>query len=36
LEQAGQGVIIPGDVQKTFRYGTSGHGLVGMVVMGWQ
>jgi len=37
LEQAAQGsggVTIPGDVKKTFRYGTSGHGLADMVVMG--
>ena len=27
------GVTIPGDAQKTCRYGTSGHGLAGMVVM---
>ena len=27
-------VTIPGGVQKTCRYGTSGHGLVGMVVLG--
>jgi len=38
LEQAawgGGGVTIPGNVQKTSRCGTSGYGLVGMVVMGW-
>jgi len=37
VEQAAQGsggVTIPGGVQKTCRYGTSGHGLAGMVVMG--
>jgi len=37
LEQAAQGsggVTIPEGVQKTHRYGTSGHGLVGMVVLG--
>ncbi|GAB0180446.1 hypothetical protein GRJ2_000509900 [Grus japonensis] len=37
LEQAAQrggGVTIPGGVQKTCRRGTSGHGLVGMVVVG--
>jgi len=37
LEQAAQGsggVIVPGGVQKACKYGTSGHGLVGMVVMG--
>ena len=33
LEQAAQGLTIPGVVQKTCRYGTSGHGLAGMVVM---
>jgi len=36
LEQAAQGsggVTIPGGVQKTCRYGTSGHDLAGMVVM---
>ena len=39
LEQAarwGGGVTIPGGVQKTCRCGTSGYGLVGMVVLGWQ
>ena len=39
LEQAAQesgGVTIPGDVKKTCRYGTSGHGLADMVVLGWQ
>jgi len=39
LEQAAQGsggVAIPGGIQKMCRYGTSGHGLAGMVVMGWQ
>jgi len=37
LEQAAQGggrVTVPGGVQKTCRYGTSGHGLAGMVVLG--
>jgi len=37
LEQAaqgGSGVPIPGGVQKTCRCGTSGHGLVRMVVLG--
>jgi len=37
LEQAAQGsggVTIPGGVQKTCRYVTSGHGLAGMVVLG--
>jgi len=37
LEQAAQGsggVPIPGGVQKTRRCGISGHGLVGMVVLG--
>jgi len=28
-------VTIPGDVQKTCRCGTSGHGLAGTVVFGW-
>jgi len=32
--QGGGGVTIPGGVQKKCRHGTSGHGLVGMVVMG--
>ena len=38
LEQAAQGsggVPIPGGVQKTCRCGTSGHGLAGLVVLGW-
>jgi len=40
LEQAAQGsggVTIPGGVQKRYRCGTSGYGLVGMVVWvdGW-
>jgi len=30
----GTGVTIPGGVQKTCRYDTSGHGLAGMVVLG--
>ena len=30
----GTGVTIPGGVKKTCVYGTSGHGLVGMVVLG--
>ena len=37
LEQAAQGsggVTIPGIVQKMCRCGTSGHGLIGMVVLG--
>jgi len=37
LEQAAQGsggVTIPGGVQKTCKFGTSGHGFVGMVVLG--
>jgi len=37
LEQAAQGsggATIPGGAQKTCRYGTSGHGLIGMVVLG--
>jgi len=39
LEQAAQGsggVSIPGGVEKTCRCGTLGHGLAGMVVLGWQ
>ena len=32
--QGGGGVPIPGDVWKTCRCGTSGHGLVAMVVLG--
>jgi len=39
LEQAGQGsggVPIPGGVQNTCRCGTSGHGLAGIVLLGWQ
>ena len=39
LEQAAQGcgwVIIPGSVQKMCGCDTSGHGLAGMVVLGWQ
>ena len=38
LEQAAQGsggVTISGGVQKTRRYGTSGYGLAGTVVLGW-
>ena len=37
LDQAAQGsggVPIPGGVQKTRRYGTSGHGLSGMGLLG--
>jgi len=34
LEQAAQGVPIPGGVQKTCRCGTSGYGLPGMVGLG--
>jgi len=37
LEQATQesgGVTTPGGVQKTCRYGTSEHGLAGMVLLG--
>jgi len=37
LEQAAQGsgrVTIAGGVQKMCRYGTLGHGLVGMVLLG--
>jgi len=37
LEQAAQGVggvLIRGGVQKTCRCGTSGYGLVGMMVLG--
>jgi len=29
------GVIVPGGVQKDCRCGTLGHGLAGMVVLGW-
>jgi len=29
------GATIPGGVQKTCRYGASGYGLAGMVVLGW-
>ena len=39
LEQAAQvggRVTIPGVVQKTCRYGTSGHGLADMMVLGWR
>ena len=39
LEQAAQGsggLTMPGGVQKMRRRGTSGRGLVGMVVLGWQ
>jgi len=39
LEQAahgGGGVTIPEGVQEKGRCGTEGHGLMGMVVMGWQ
>jgi len=31
--QGSGGAIIPGGVQKTSGYGTSGHGLAGMVVL---
>jgi len=37
LEQAAQGsggVTIPGGVRKTYRCGTSGYGLAGVVVLG--
>ena len=34
--QGSGGVTIPGGVQKTCRCGTSGHGLAGVVVIGWQ
>jgi len=34
--QESGGVTSLGGVKKICRYGTSGHGLVGMVVMGWQ
>jgi len=37
LEQAAQGsggLIFPGGVRKTWRYGMSRHGLAGMVVVG--
>ena len=33
--QGSGGVAIPGGVQKMCRYSTSGHGLAGMVVLGW-
>jgi len=33
VAQGSSGVAVPGGVQKTCRYGTSGHGLVGMVVL---
>jgi len=39
LEQAAQGsgrVTIPGGVQTPRRCGTSGHGLAGVVGLGWQ
>jgi len=36
VAQGGGGATIPGGVQKTFRCGTSGHDLSGMVVMAWQ
>ena len=39
MEQAAQGsggVPIPGGVQKMCRHGTLGHGLVGVVMLGWQ
>ena len=38
LEQSvrgGGGVTVPGAVQGTWKCGTEGHGLVGMVGMGW-
>ena len=39
LEQAAQGadcVLIPGNIKKMCRCGTSGYGLLGMVVLvGW-
>jgi len=34
--QGSGGVTIPGGVQKTRRYGASGRGLAGMVVLGWR
>jgi len=37
LEQAAQGgvgVTVPGGIQETWKYGTEGHGLVSMLVMG--
>jgi len=34
--QRSSGVTIPGGVKKASSYGTSGHGLAGMVVMGWR
>jgi len=39
LEQAAQGsswVIMPGGVQNMCRCGTSGHGLLAMVLLGWR
>jgi len=38
LEQAaqgGDGVTVPGGIQEICRYGTEGHSLMSMVVMGW-
>jgi len=34
LPRGSGGVTIPGTVQKTCGYGTSGHGLAGKVVLG--
>lgn len=36
LEEAAQrsGVTVPGGIQEAWRYGTEGHGLVTMVVIG--
>jgi len=39
LEQADQGsggVTIPGGIQKACRCATSGHGLAGIMVLGWR
>jgi len=38
LEQSAQqdgGVTVPGGVEEMWIYGTEGHGLVGMVGVGW-
>ena len=34
-DQGDGGVTIPGGVQDMRRFGTEGHGLVGMVGVGW-
>ena len=33
--EGGDGVTAPGGVKEKCIHGTEGHGLVGMVVMGW-